>query len=172
MKTLLVLRHGKSSWADPSLADHDRPLKGRGKRAAKNVGRLLRERDLLPDLIVTSTARRARSTANRAAKAAGYDGEVVETEELYFSSVGKQLAAVARCARPGDRRVLIVGHNPTFEELVETLADEEVVLKTADLAVVELAVDDWSELPRARGKLRDLVRSRDLPDGADGPSPA
>ena len=75
-------------------------------------------------------------------------------------------------ARPGDRRVLIVGHNPAFEELVETLADEEVVLKTADLAVVDLDVDDWSELPRARGKLRLLVRSRDLPGGTDEPAPA
>jgi phosphohistidine phosphatase len=165
MKTLLILRHGKSSWLDPSLDDHDRPLKGRGKRAAKQIGRLIRERDLLPDLIITSTARRARSTARRAAKAAGYDGETVATRELYFSSVGKQLAAIAGHARPGDRRVMIVGHNPTFEELVETLAREEVTLKTADLATVDLAIDDWSELPRARGELRFLVRSRELPGG-------
>ncbi len=165
MKTLLVLRHGKSSWSDPSLADHDRPLKGRGKRAAKKIGRLLRERDLLPDLIVTSTARRARSTARRAAQAAGYQGETIETRELYFSGVGRQLAAVAGHARPGDARVMIVGHNPAFEELVETLTGGEVRLTTANLAAVDFAIDDWQDLPSTRGELRFLVRPRELPDG-------
>ena len=166
MKTLLVLRHGKSSWSDPSLADHDRPLKGRGKRAAKKIGKLLGERDLLPDLIVTSTARRAKSTARRAAEAAGYDGETIETRELYFSGVGQQLAAVARHARPGDARVMIVGHNPALEELVETLTGGEIRLTTANLAVVDFDVDDWRELPSARGELRLLVRPRELPEAS------
>ena len=64
-KTLLVLRHGKSSWSDPDLADHDRPLKKRGRRGARSIGEQLRDAGLAPDLVLSSTARRARSTARR-----------------------------------------------------------------------------------------------------------
>ncbi len=72
MKTLLLLRHAKSSRDDPDLADHERPLNERGKRAAKEAGRFLRDEDLVPDLIVSSTALRARKTAQKAAKQCDY----------------------------------------------------------------------------------------------------
>ncbi len=163
MKTLLVLRHGKSSWSDSSLGDHDRPLKGRGKRAAKKIGRVLRERGLLPDLVLSSTAKRARATAKLTLQEAGYEGDVVKLRELYFASVHKQLAAVSRHARRDDERVLIVGHNPALEELVGTLTGDEVSLTTANLAVVDLEIEDWDTLPKARGTLRVLVRPRELP---------
>lgn len=164
MKTLLVLRHGKSSWADSSLDDHDRPLKGRGKRAAKKIARALCARGLEPDLVISSTAKRARSTARRVLKtAAGYDCEIVKSSELYFSGVGRQLVTVARHARDGDQQVMIVGHNPDFEDLVATLTGRNVRLTTANLAVIDLAIDSWSDLPAARGTLRFVIRPRELP---------
>lgn len=163
MKTLLVLRHGKSSWSDASLDDHDRPLKGRGKRAAKKIGRVLRERGLLPDLVLSSTAKRACATAKLALQEAGYEGDVVKVRDFYFASVHKQLAAVSRHARGKDKTILIVGHNPALEELVATLTGDEVSLTTANLAVVDLDVEDWDTLPKARGTLRVLVRPRELP---------
>jgi phosphohistidine phosphatase len=162
MKTLFVLRHGKSSWSDASLDDHDRPLKGRGKKAAKKIGQLLRERGWLPDLVLSSTARRAYATARLALMEAGYEGEIVKVEDLYFASVHKQLAAVSRHARRKDKSVLIVGHNPALEELVGTLTGGEVSMTTANLAVVELDIKDWGKLPGTRGQLRDLVRPREL----------
>lgn len=161
MKTLLVLRHAKSSWSDGSLPDHDRPLKGRGKRAAKKIGQAIRERGLVPDLVISSTAKRARGTAKRVVKASGYEGELALDPLLYDSGVSQQIAAVARRAAEQER-VMIVGHNPTLEDLVSTLTGQEVRLTTANLAAIELAIDDWQDLPAARGKLRVLIQPREL----------
>ncbi len=157
-----MLRHGKSSWSSSSLADHDRPLKGRGKRDAQRIGHVLRERGLVPDLIVSSTARRAASTARRAAAAAGFGGRMVHTRELYLSSARDQLSSVAAVAEDGHRCVMMVGHNPTLEDLVERLTGEDVRLTTGNLVAVDLEIDAWTELPRARGTLRFVLRPKEL----------
>ena len=85
MKTLLILRHAKSDWETPDVADHDRPLNGRGKRDAPRMGRLLRDENLVPDLIISSTAKRARKTAKLVAEASGYEGEIRLAETLYLA---------------------------------------------------------------------------------------
>ena len=85
MKTLLILRHAKSSWRDESLVDHDRPLNERGKRDAPRMGRLMRAQDLEPDAVICSTAKRARKTADKAIKASGYETCVELRDELYHA---------------------------------------------------------------------------------------
>ena len=90
MKTLLLLRHAKSSWKDGDLDDHDRPLNKRGKRDAPRMGQLLRDQDLLPELILTSSARRCRKTAEHVIQSSGYRGETRITGELYEAGA-KQL---------------------------------------------------------------------------------
>ncbi len=164
MKTLLVLRHGKSSWASSDLGDHDRPLKGRGRRDATRMGEELLGRDLVPDLILSSTARRAASTARRAAEAAGCADRIEHTRELYLTGVEHQLRTVA--ARAGDQhqRVMIVGHNPTLEDLVEHLTGEGERLTTGNLARIDLDVESWRQLITARGELRFLLRPREPRD--------
>ncbi len=162
MKTLLVLRHGKSSWSNAELSDHDRPLKGRGRRDSKRMGEELVARDLLPDLIVSSTARRARSTARRAAEAAGCADRIVETRELYLTGVAHQLQTVARHAEDGHERVMIVGHNPTLEDVVEHLTGEDERVTTANLACIDLEIGSWRQLGTARGELRFLLRPKEL----------
>jgi phosphohistidine phosphatase len=77
MKSVLILRHAKSSWKHPELADHDRPLNRRGKRDTPLMGRLLKKEDLVPEIIISSTATRARSTAEAVAKSSGYKGEII-----------------------------------------------------------------------------------------------
>ena len=161
MKTLLVLRHGKSSWADYGLGDHDRPLKKRGRRDARRMGEELAVRDLVPDLVLSSTARRARSTARRAAEAAGCADRVTETHKLYLTGVEQQLRTVAEHAGDDHERVMIVGHNPTFEDLVEHLTGEDERMTTANLACIDLDVDSWQRLAGARGSLRFLLRPRE-----------
>ncbi len=79
MKTLLVQRHAKSSWKDPGLDDHDRPLNKRGKKDGPRMGRLVREEDLIPDLILSSTAVRAKNTAKEVAEISGYSGRSIGT---------------------------------------------------------------------------------------------
>ena len=162
MKTLLILRHGKSSWGNPGLADHDRPLKGRGRRAAKRMGEEMVARDVVPDLILSSTARRARSTAERAAEAAGCTDRIVQTRELYLTGVTHQLRTVAERAGDEHRVVMIVGHNPTLEDMVEHLTGEDERMTTGNLARVDLDVNSWRDLPGASGRLAFLLRPREL----------
>ena len=162
MKTLLVLRHGKSSWST-GLPDHDRPLKGRGKRAAKRMGQELRSRDLVPDLIVSSTARRARGTARRAAESAGYDREIPETRDFYATTAGQLLSTLPEHVADAYDCVMIVGHNPTSEDLVEQLTGAGIIMTTANLACIDLDIDSWREAPRASGALRFLLRPKELP---------
>ncbi len=161
MKTLLILRHGKSSWASPELSDHDRPLKGRGKRDAKRMGKELLSRDLVPDLILSSTARRASSTARRAAEAAGCAERIEHTRELYLTGVEQQLRTIAAQADDQHQRVMIVGHNPTLEDLVRHLTSNSDRLTTGNLVHIDLDVDSWRHLTTARGELRLWLRPRE-----------
>jgi phosphohistidine phosphatase len=162
MKTLLILRHAKSSRDDPKLADHDRPLNERGKKAAKEAGRFLRDEDLVPDLIVSSTALRARKTAQKAAKQCEYPRAIELDDQLYLASAPTHYKIV-RKAESSSRRLLIVGHNPGISEFLNQLVshgDEE--LPTAGLAVIQLPIKEWQELTaRTRGKLVQSWKPRD-----------
>ncbi len=168
MKTLLVLRHGKSSWGSTSLADHDRPLRPRGEKAARRIGRELQARGLSPDFIVSSTAVRARETATLTAEAAGFTGDMTFTMDLYLSSAQHQLTVVAGLAPESAASVMMVGHNPTLEDIVERLSEEDVRLTTGNLARIELEITSWAELSDATGKLDFVLRPRELAPTTQG----
>lgn len=158
MKTLLILRHAKSSWKQPALDDHDRPLSPRGARDAPRMGALLRRRGLTPDLIVSSTAVRARTTAEWAADRSGCGGGVRLDRRLYLARP-ETIAAVAGDLGGGATRLLVVGHNPGLEELVARLTGAAEILPTAALAQVRLPIDAWSGLSTStRGALVGLWR--------------
>ena len=162
MKTLLVLRHAKSSWKEDSLPDRERPLNKRGREDAPKMGALLRKQDLLPDLVLSSPARRARSTAELVIEESGYDGEVEFRETLYSFESGSYLKALSELADTC-QRVLVVGHNPAMEELVEALTGEYLPMPTAALAQIELPIEHWSELAKRRsGRLVNLWRPKEL----------
>ena len=95
MKTLLLLRHAKSSWSHGVASDHDRPLNGRGERAAPLMGRLIRHHELVPDIVVSSTARRAHRTADLVADACGYEKEIRATGDLYHASTAEWVSVVS-----------------------------------------------------------------------------
>jgi phosphohistidine phosphatase len=156
MKTLLILRHAKSSWKKPDLPDHDRPLNKRGKNEAPKVGQYLKENDLVPDLILCSTARRAMETAQAVADACGFEGKVEYQKDLYLSELAIYLD-ILRCLPDKARRVMVVGHNPDVEELLTMLTEVDEHLTTSALAVVDLPISSWEELNEATdGKLQIL----------------
>ncbi len=142
MRTLMIMRHGKSKWPDDGRPDSDRPLAKRGKRDALRMGKILQERDCVPDIVATSPAKRARVTAKRLVRAWEPRVPRVVLPDLYDRGLGGCLSAIqslpekAYCA-------LIIGHNPAFETLVRQLTGEWVMLKTAVVACVDLPVDSW-----------------------------
>lgn len=148
MKELLILRHAKSSWKDPSLDDHDRPLNKRGKKAAKRMGQLLADEGIVPDRILSSTAVRARRTAERAAKAAGYGGAIELHRDLYHASPAGIMAEVAR-TDDDVGRLLVVGHNPGMEVLTGMLTGVYHRFPTGALMHVrfEPPIVRWSQTP-------------------------
>lgn len=163
MKTLLILRHAKSSWADPQLADHDRPLNKRGKRDAPRIGQLLRAESLAPELILSSTARRARKTAETVAEASGYEGEVEFRSEFYQGDPQSFIEALQDVPDEYER-VMVVGHNPGLEELLESLTEAAISLPTAALAQVALPIQSWRMLALdTEGQLVNLWTPRQLP---------
>ena len=162
MKSLLVLRHAKSSWDNARLGDHDRPLNARGQKDAPRMGRLLRAEDLIPDLIVSSSAERALATAEAVALAAGYEDEIIIARALYHADVDTCLEVLADLSDEVDR-VMLVGHNPTWEMLVESLTGEMELMPTASVALIELPLAKWQDLSESTvGKLVDLWRPREL----------
>jgi phosphohistidine phosphatase len=161
MKTLLILRHAKSSWKDENTADHDRPLNKRGKASAPQMGELIRKEGLVPDIILSSTARRARRTAELAAEAAGYSGDIRLLGELYAAPPEAYIEALSGL-EDGIHRAMVVGHNPGLEDLLQTLTYVVQSLPTAALACIDLPIERWSELTqRTRGKLANIWRPKE-----------
>lgn len=162
MKTLLILRHAKSSWEREDLSDPDRPLAPRGKRDAPRMGELLRKQALLPDLLLTSTAKRARATAELVAEAAGYSGDIRQESSFYMAGTEEYLEAL-QALPDAYEQVMIVGHNPGLEVLLEDLTGEWEHLPTAALAQVELPIEHWRELTDVtEGRLAHLWTPRAL----------
>jgi len=145
MKTLLVLRHAKSSWKDGTLSDFQRPLNNRGKNDAPRMGSVLKKQELVPDLIISSSAKRAAKTAEAAALSCGYEDEIIFTDTLY-ASWPEAYVEVLNDLKIDCSRVMVVGHNPGIAELVEELTGEWVRMPTAALAQIELPIDQWADL--------------------------
>ena len=163
LKTLLILRHAKSSWSDSAPVDHMRPLNTRGRRDAPRIGDLLREQRLIPDLILSSDAVRARVTAEAVAETARYAGKILLDPNLYLASSARIVAVLRAVGETTTDTVMIVGHNPGLEDLVVQLTGESEDLPTAALAHVVLPIDQWRDLTMStRGALLMLWRPKDL----------
>ena len=143
------MRHAKSDWGDETLDDHDRPLNERGRRDAPRMGRLLVELAVQPELVICSTAIRARETVERLAPEAGIPREaIVHDRALYLASPMALLSVARRRAdEHGDPAcVMVVAHNPGMEDLASFLAGEPVRFPTAALADCVVAIEDWADL--------------------------
>lgn len=152
MKEILLMRHAKSSWKDDRLSDFERPLNKRGKKNAPQMGELLLQEGLLPDIIVSSAAKRAIQTAKLVQEACTYSGEILAYEDLYHAEINDYISVLA-VLDDGIKRVLVVGHNPDIEELIEFLSGEYVRMPTAAIARLQLDLPTW-------GKIRDCETAK------------
>jgi phosphohistidine phosphatase len=163
MKTLMLLRHAKSSWKYSDVADHDRPLNKRGKKAAPQMGRLLSKEGLVPELILSSTAVRTRETAEAVAKASSYKGPIELLDTLYLAMAGKLLSEAQSHTPDSIGRLLLVGHNPGMEDLVEILSGKREAFPTAALAVFKVGIDGWKALELGvEAKLVKVYRPKEI----------
>jgi len=149
------MRHAKSDWKADYGSDHDRPLNGRGVKSARLMGRLLAAQGIEPQVVISSTALRAKTTAELAIEAGRWDAELRLDPSLYESGPEGVLSVGA--SAPEVSRLMLVGHQPTWSMLVAELTGDRVEMKTATVAVVEVDLDSWAGLPSGKGTLTGVL---------------
>ena len=162
-RRLIVMRHAKSSWAEAGMEDHQRPLNERGRRDAPKVAQKLVEIGWQPDTVISSDANRTRETF--ALMSPEFENQVQAQfhNGLYLAGIKEVVAHV--CDVPADiDTVLVLGHNPGWEYVVEHLSGETTTMKTATAALLEFDVDDWNDAIRCAGSWRlvDVIYPREL----------
>lgn len=176
MKKLTLLRHAKSGWDDPVERDFDRPLNGKGRRAAARMGRYMREEGLAFDLVVASPALRVQQTIAGVEDGYGKPLSPVYDRRIYMASAATLLDLI-QGLDDAHERVLLVGHNPGLEDLVLLLVPEsaggcrdevEVKYPTAALAELRFDVEHWAHIDEQKGVCQRFMRPREL-DPALGP---
>ena len=161
MRTLYLLRHAKSSWKHASLSDFDRPLKDRGRKAAKRIGKYLGREKLSDPLVLCSPAVRTRETADLVLKHSDLRVEVRFDERIYEASLRDLLQVIADI--PDDRQVaILIGHNPGFEELLAYLTGEGRRMPTCALAKIKFEVESWKDIKEDQGTLEWFVTPKQL----------
>ncbi len=189
VKVLYLLRHAKSSWKDASLADHDRPLNGRGRRAAKTMGtyldRYMTSMGAAPDMVLCSSAARTRETLNividNAPRTIGGDSVKIEFDDKLYHAAPMDLLGRLQCLG-NVGAVLLIGHNPGLGHLALGLTEgrsgeaaenvpgklllDRMAIKfpTAALAVLEAEIETWRDLKAGGALLRQFIRPKDLAD--------
>lgn len=156
MKTLYIIRHAKSSWDAKTLGDIERPLNDRGKRDAPRMGKRLKEKDIHPNLIVSSPAKRAYSTAKRIAKILKYPKDAIKVvDKLYHADEDTMLQIVNKFKDKHDV-VILFGHNPGLTEFVNSIMSEELDIDnvpTCGVVAFQFQADRWEQVTWGTGKL-------------------
>jgi phosphohistidine phosphatase len=157
VKRIYILRHGKSNWDADYASDHDRPLKGRGERAARLMGRFLAAAGAVPEVVVSSSAVRALTTARLAAEAGDWGCDVQIEPELYGASRRRVLEEI-HALDPSSASALLAGHEPTCSDVVGSLiGSAEVRFPTAAVACIDFPVTRWDAIDFGQGQLLWLV---------------
>jgi phosphohistidine phosphatase len=163
MKKLLLMRHAKSSFDNSEVPDIERGLNKRGEKDAPRMGKLLKDRGLIPDLIMTSKAARAAKTAELVAEKCGYKKEIIYVDELYLGEPGVYIQKLSELGDDKADTVLVVGHNPGLETLLQVLTDKVESLPTGAIAYLELPIRTWKALNLdVIAELEKVWRPRDL----------
>ena len=139
------MRHAKSSWKDENLADHERPLKKRGQKDTKRIAKEIIKHELTPELILSSSAVRARETVEILTDKLEYENRIIYSDELYMGEPQDFIEALKE--QTGDENiVMIVAHNPGLEAYLQIVDGEIESLPTGSLGYLLLAIDDWKEI--------------------------
>lgn len=160
MKLLYLLRHAKSDWGHPELADLERPLNSIGLRAAPYIGETMYKNRIRPEGIFSSIAKRAKQTAILVKETAGIEAQVKYDDRIYEASPLQLLKVVAEVSDSLDS-ILVVGHNPGLEGLIKMLTGEAQNMPTAALAAISLNINTWQDIAASKGHLEAFVRPKE-----------
>ena len=155
MKTLYLVRHAKSSWKYPTLDDFERPLNKRGRRNAPFMGKVLKKLKVAPDLVISSPANRAATTARTIAENIDYPLEKIRYSETIYNFSEDALIHVIRQIDDNMQKAMVVGHNPALTDLSNTIGDTAISnIPTSGVCCVELDISSWAKFGDQRGKLK------------------
>lgn len=154
MKKLFLIRHAKSSWEEPAKTDLERPLNKRGKRDAPFMGKLLKKENFIPDLIITSPAVRALTTAKIFADETGYPEKKIVIENDIYESGIKEIEAVVQKIDSDYKTVFVFGHNPSFTSYANHVGDKFLDnVPTCGIVGIKFDIEKWKEVERGKGKV-------------------
>jgi len=159
MLRLMLFRHAKSDWNADSRGDRDRPLNGRGERAAATMGVVLREMGEIPDLVISSPAVRAQATVTLARISGGWDSRLEVADDLYGAGPDSAMTVASRCG--GDvERLMLVGHEPTWSLLARQITGGRMDVKTATVLAFDLNAATWASVGQGNGSLAFAIHPR------------
>jgi phosphohistidine phosphatase len=166
VKTLYIIRHAKSSWADPLQDDFDRKLSDRGKRDAPRMGKRLKEKDVVPGLMLSSPAKRAFSTARRIGKILKYEKGKIKTDDRLYHADEETILSVVRELKDKYDVVMLYGHNPGLTDFVNSFQTGELDidnLPTCGIVAFRLDIESWKDAAWGKGRILffDYPKSRE-----------
>jgi phosphohistidine phosphatase len=154
MKQLLLMRHAKSAWDIPGQSDFERTLNDRGKKDAPEMGRRIRKKEFMPELIVSSTAKRAQKTAREVAAQLGYDEHNIQLESSIYEAEIEDLMHIIRSFDDNTNKVMMVGHNPSFTGIIGLLTNTFIEnMPTAGVALIRFDLKSWKQVTKHTGTL-------------------
>jgi len=160
MKNLYLIRHAKSDWNDENKSDFDRGLNKRGKKAILSMAKALKEKEIMPDLILSSSAKRAKLTAKGLAKKIGYSGPIKYIDALYMAKPETMCRLIKEVADLHDT-LFVVGHNPETTELCNMLIDDYIDnVPTLGIVALKLPITHWKKFFTGKGKLQFFIYPR------------
>ncbi len=163
MKTLYIARHAKSSWEDFSLPDHDRPILPKGEKRTRTVGQKLKSLGEVPDLIISSTAKRARQTANILAAELNYPEDKIELNENLYHAWDDKIFSELYGLNNDVNSVMIVAHNPGLTDMVNNFTEDFIYnLPTSAVAKITFLTDRWEDTNMAKYKLEFILTPKML----------
>ena len=155
MKTLYLVRHAKSSWKYPNLDDFERPLNKRGRKDAPFMGSVLKKLKVAPDLVISSPANRAATTARIIADSIDYPLEKIQYGETIYASSEYDLLQVIQQLDNAVNRLMLVSHNPALTDLANSIADTAISnIPTCGVICVSINISSWAKIEGQRGKLK------------------
>ena len=154
MKALYLVRHAKSSWENDLLSDFERPLNERGKKDAPRMAKRLKEKEIHPDVMITSPAKRAKRTCREFSNVLGFPKSSIKEEETLYHASPETILKVLKTIRDKHDVVLMFGHNPGLTEFAEWLTGEKLVnIPTCGIVGVKLKIKTWAELKPETSKM-------------------